>query len=131
MSTDLDGNPRVTDGDADGQSVIDMGPYEAPTHYRAAVSITGNGEVTSDPPGIDCGDTCSALFGIGSVVNLSAAPDANSLFLRWDGDPDCSDGEVTLDQPITCIAVFDSLSDAIFVDDFESGTSSAWSAVIQ
>jgi hypothetical protein len=28
--TDLDGSPRVTDGDQDGEAVIDIGPYEMP-----------------------------------------------------------------------------------------------------
>ena len=91
----------------------------------------GSGTVTSSPAGIDCGSTCSAMFGAGTVVTLSAAPDAGSLFLRWDGNPDCSDGEVTLDQAISCTAVFDLLSDAIFLDDFESGDTSYWSGTVQ
>jgi parallel beta-helix repeat protein len=36
-ATDLAGNPRVADGDGDGNSVVDMGAYE----YPAAVAATG------------------------------------------------------------------------------------------
>jgi len=90
----------------------------------------GTGTVTSDPAGIDCGSTCSALFATGTVVTLSAVPDAGSLFLRWDGAADCADGEVTLDQAMTCTAVFDLESAVLFADGFESGDTSAWSAVV-
>ena len=48
--------------------------------YRLTVIKTGNGSgtVTSEPPGIDCGETCSATMG--GVVTLTAVADARSWF---------------------------------------------------
>jgi uncharacterized repeat protein (TIGR01451 family) len=47
---------------------------------------TGSGTVTSDPAGIDCGATCSALFDEGTGVTLHATPAAGSNFTGWAGD---------------------------------------------
>ena len=44
-----------------------------------------NGLVTSSPSGIDCGATCSAPFDPGTVITLTAAPAAGSLFTGWNG----------------------------------------------
>lgn len=55
------------------------GPFE----IAVTKGGTGGGTVTSSPPGIDCGDTCSASFSSGTVVTLSAAPDDDSRFVRW------------------------------------------------
>jgi phospholipase C len=49
------------------------------------LSGTGTGMVTSSPPGIDCGQTCSAGFSAGTQVTLTAAADPNSLFAGWSG----------------------------------------------
>ncbi|MBF8295611.1 MAG: Calx-beta domain protein [Bacteroidetes bacterium] len=46
---------------------------------------TGGGVVTSTPAGIYCGSTCSATFDGGTVVTLTATPDANSIFAGWSG----------------------------------------------
>jgi hypothetical protein len=57
----------------------------------AAVSLavtkagSGSGTVTSNPSGIDCGTTCSASFGTGAIVQLTATSDANSTFTGWSG----------------------------------------------
>jgi hypothetical protein len=46
---------------------------------------SGTGSVSSSPPGISCGLTCSASFAHGTSVTLSAAPDSGSTFAGWSG----------------------------------------------
>ncbi|MFO1414374.1 MAG: glycoside hydrolase family 44 protein [Burkholderiales bacterium] len=46
---------------------------------------TGVGIVTSTPAGIDCGATCAASFGAGTLVTLQAAATAGSRFAGWTG----------------------------------------------
>lgn len=48
-------------------------------------SGTGSGTVASSPAGIDCGSNCSAEYAEGTVVQLTATPDANSTFAGWSG----------------------------------------------
>src|SRR2546422_555841 len=47
--------------------------------------ILGSGTVTSDPPGINCGATCSASYDSGTVVTLTATPAFLSIFTGWSG----------------------------------------------
>lgn len=63
---------------------------------------TGDGTVTSQPAGIQCGTTCSAAFSQGQVVSLTPDPAPGSFFLEWNGHGDCADGEVTMDADKTC-----------------------------
>jgi photosystem II stability/assembly factor-like uncharacterized protein len=70
----------------------------------------GDGVVTSSPAGINCGTDCTELFSEGTVVTLSAAPRAGSLFTSWSGcDAVEEDGEcsVTMDGVRNVIATFD------------------------
>lgn len=46
---------------------------------------TGRGRVTSAPPGIDCGATCSARFDAGARVTLTAFPESGSVFGGFSG----------------------------------------------
>ena len=46
---------------------------------------TGSGLVSSSPAGISCGADCSEVYTAGTVVTLTAAPDANSTFGGWSG----------------------------------------------
>jgi hypothetical protein len=46
---------------------------------------TGSGTVTSDPPGINCGTTCTATFLRGTVVTLTATPASGSTVSSWSG----------------------------------------------
>src|SRR2546425_241233 len=46
---------------------------------------TGSGTVTSNPPGINCGVTCSAAYDSGTVVTLTATPATGSTFTGWSG----------------------------------------------
>lgn len=47
---------------------------------------TGSGAVVSNPPGINCGNTCSAQFNTNTSVVLIATPDSGSTFAGWAGD---------------------------------------------
>jgi hypothetical protein len=67
----------------------------------------GTGAVTSVPGGIDCGTDCSQFYSAGTVVTLNAVPDSGYSLYAWTGDPDCSDGVVTMNADKTCTAVFD------------------------
>jgi hypothetical protein len=63
--------------------------------YSLAVSVSGNGEVTSSPAGIDCkagnSGNCSASFAPGTTVGLTATPAVGSSFLGW--GQNCSGSE--------------------------------------
>ncbi len=67
---------------------------------------TGTGTVTTNPAGVNCGSTCTASFPVGQVVTLTATPVAGSLLTAWSGDPDCSDGVVTMSAARNCTATF-------------------------
>jgi peptidoglycan/xylan/chitin deacetylase (PgdA/CDA1 family) len=61
-----------------------------PVTYGLTVSKggTGAGTVTSNPTGIDCGTACSANYGSGTVVNLTATASTagnGSSFAGWSG----------------------------------------------
>lgn len=73
-----------------------VGDYVKPaTDYllRVASSGTGTGSVGSSTGGISCGSTCSASFGAGSLVTLTATPTAGSTFTGWSGA--CSGSSAT------------------------------------
>jgi YD repeat-containing protein len=67
---------------------------------------SGTGTVISSPPGIDCGSDCTENYDVNTEVTLTANPDAGFTFNGWSGDPDCSDGMVTMDASKTCNATF-------------------------
>jgi beta-lactam-binding protein with PASTA domain len=69
-------------------------------------SGAGTGVVTSDPEGVDCGSDCTKAYAEGTVVTLTAAADADSIFDGWLGALDCADGQVTINRDKTCIAAF-------------------------
>jgi len=52
--------------------------------------LTGDGTVTSSsspasPNQINCGSTCAATYGYGTVVTLTVTPDLLSIFTGWNG----------------------------------------------
>ena len=53
--------------------------------YPLTVSVTGSGTVTSSPPGINCGPTCSYSFPAASSVVLTAIPAPPFIFTGWSG----------------------------------------------
>jgi hypothetical protein len=56
------------------------------THQLStSISGSGGGTVTSSPVGIDCGTDCSEVYDTGTVVTLTATPNATSTFAGWSG----------------------------------------------
>jgi len=49
----------------------------------------GGGQVVSMPVGVDCMTDCSSTFDTGTMLKLTAIPDAASYFVGWDQGP-CS-----------------------------------------
>ena len=69
----------------------------------------GNGTVTSNPSGIDCGDVCKHNYLLHSTVTLTAAPDENSVFTGWKpASLGCAGSSCTLtvDKAVGVTAVF-------------------------
>jgi alpha-tubulin suppressor-like RCC1 family protein/Leucine-rich repeat (LRR) protein len=71
---------------------------------------TGAGTVTSAPPGIQCGVTCSASFADGASVTLTAVASAGSTFVGWSGACSGAGGcVVTMTTAQSVTAQFDAL----------------------
>ncbi|MFO7697596.1 MAG: choice-of-anchor Q domain-containing protein [Anaerolineae bacterium] len=87
--TDLDGYPRLSDGDTVPGPRVDMGAYEWPG-YGLAIHKSGSGEVTNDPPGTH--------FPPASGVTLTATPADGWDFSGWSGD-------ATGNEPVTTITM--------------------------
>lgn len=71
---------------------------------------SGSGTVTSEPEGINCGSDCSESYLDGTLVNLTATPNADSIFAGWSADcSHCgsnSECQITMDSDKTCTATF-------------------------
>ena len=108
-STDQRGFPRPDDG----ETACDAGAYESGSAPPVTLTVTdagsGSGTVMSSPAGIDCGSTCSASFGEGSVVTLAAGPAAGSAFAGWSGGGCSGTGacHVTMSAAESVTATFD------------------------
>jgi hypothetical protein len=62
----------------------------APPTYDLAVSTTGSGSVTLDPP--------AGPYAEGTLVKLTATPGANAIFHQWSGDLSGSASPETLEM---------------------------------
>ena len=93
--------------------------------YALTVSKAGvgSGTVTSTPPGIDCGATCSATYTSGTTVNLTAAAASGSTFVGWSGactgTGSCA---VSMTAARTVTATFQATPDAYLLTVTKAGT---------
>jgi len=80
------------------------------TQYALTITKTGTGSgiVTSNPAGINCGTDCTESYASGTVVTLTATPDANSIFTGWSGGGCSGTGPctVTVNAATTVTATF-------------------------
>jgi predicted lipoprotein with Yx(FWY)xxD motif len=82
-----------------------------PTQHTLSVNTTGTGTGTiqSSPPGIDsCAFSCSQAFDDGTMVTLTATPDAYSTFTGWSGGGCSGSGtcQITISSDATVTATF-------------------------
>ncbi len=75
--------------------------------YQMTVSTSGQGTVTSQPAGIDCGTVCNYLPN-SATVQLTANPAFGWTFNRWGGDCSGTDPvvSVSMDDDKNCSAEF-------------------------
>ena len=83
---------------------------EPPTTHTLAIERAGdgNGTITSDPAGIDCGEDCSEDYEAGTLVLLTATPGEGSVFGGW-SDPGCEASvtcEVSVNEDSAITATF-------------------------
>lgn len=83
------------------------------------VTTVGNGEVGSEPAGIDCGPDCSGAFEFGEMVQLTARPTGGARFVGWEGA--CGGTE------LTCIVSLDEMR--LVTARFRGGESASASAM--
>lgn len=77
-----------------------------PAAATVAVTVNGNGTLTSNPAGINCGTVCSAEFPAGTLVTLVPVPAAGQRFYSWGGSAECSAGIVSAGDGRVCSATF-------------------------
>ena len=86
---------------------------------------SASGRVISNPSGIDCGSDCSENYSSGMVISLTPIPAAGSVFTRWTGDADCTDGSVTMNANKGCTANFAQTNAMLTVTKVGSGSVSS------
>jgi hypothetical protein len=87
----------------------DIGAYEAgPPILRVSKAGSGDGTVTSNVAGINCGTDCAEWYDEDTAVTLTATPAGGSVFAGWSGD--CSGSNpsttVTMGADKACTATF-------------------------
>ena len=95
-----------------GVALFDLGADEVYPTYALTVGVTGNGSVTSNPQGIDCGIDCSEDYLIDTMVTLTATPLVGNSFDSWTG--------VCAGSSQTCVVTMDQAQDttAMFTPNF-------------
>lgn len=92
--------------------------------YTLTVSKAGTGTGTVTGTGITCGTTCTGYYNAGSIVTLTAAPDAGSAFAGWSGGGCSGTGQcsTTLNTAQTITATFNKASTASYTITATAGS---------
>ncbi|BAP57803.1 hypothetical protein THII_3506 [Thioploca ingrica] len=73
--------------------------------FPLTITTVGQGQVSSAPVGIHCGDQCQSLFDINTNITLTAIPEKGWQFQEWSGDCDKM-GTVVMKENQACQATF-------------------------
>ncbi len=92
----------VPGGNVDGNTEI----FLLQEYHTLTITIAGTGAGTVTGPGIICPADCTKAFPAGTPVALSATAALGSVFSGFSGDPDCTDGTLTMQAETHCIATF-------------------------
>jgi hypothetical protein len=94
-ATDLDGNPRIQDGNGDGIAVVDMGVYERTAPFEICIQDDSNGSIlrinstTGDYQFTNCSGLIlsgtSALTKRGNLITLQQSAGDRRVLARIDG----------------------------------------------
>jgi uncharacterized repeat protein (TIGR02543 family) len=80
------GGKTTTGGGGGGGGSV---PPPTSSTFTLTAKTNGKGNFVSNPVGISCGSSkgsCSKAYNSGTLVNLTATPDAGAIFLGWTGD---------------------------------------------
>ncbi len=98
-------NPRIVQMDKGRSCSVTFVPAQT-----LNITKTGNGSITSNPAGIDCGTDCEQDYATNAPVVLTATPANGATFIDWTGGDDCSGTNpitaVTMEEAKSCTANF-------------------------
>lgn len=87
-----------------GSDLYNVTPTAAP-FATVGVTASGGGRVLTST-GATCAPACQASAATGDTITLTPVANTGNVFAGWTGDPDCSDGVVTLNGNLSCTALF-------------------------
>jgi DNA-binding beta-propeller fold protein YncE len=85
LAVDGAGNAYATSGNDEEALLLAFGPTFPGHGLEVTKSGPGEGTLTSEPAGIECGGACAAEFNAGEEVTLTAVPAPGSEFVGWSG----------------------------------------------
>ncbi len=92
----------VPGGNTDGNTEI----FLLQEYHTLTITLAGTGSGTVTDSGIICPGDCTKAHPAGTSVTLIATAAPGSVFSGFSGDPDCTDGSLTMNADTHCIATF-------------------------
>ncbi len=113
-------------------TVIDGGAAQTTHTLGVVLAGNGSGTVTSNPSGVDCGQSsCAAVFAAGESVHLAAVAASPAVFVGWSGPCNGINGcDLVSNEDQFVTATFTSPAALVAVPDVVGQTESSAEAAI-